>query len=90
MACKVACVLQAGLSASIVIDDTNNANLKFRMKRRFRCIGPQQSKTTQKLVFVMGDMAELGTKRRACMLHNWSYAKQKAVQIYLVWRFKPV
>ena len=49
------------------------------MKVAIDVLVAQQSKTTQKLVFVMGDMAELGEEAASMHVQIGQYAKQKAV-----------
>ena len=70
--------LHAGYQQAIVIDDTYNAN-PDSMKVAIDVLVAQQSKTTQKLVFVMGDMAELGEEAASMHVQIGQYAKQKAV-----------
>ena len=70
--------LHTGYQQAIVIDDTYNAN-PDSMKAAIDVLVAQQSKTTQKLLFVMGDMAELGEEATSMHGQIGQYAKQKAV-----------
>lgn len=70
--------LHTGYQQAVVIDDTYNAN-PDSMKAAIDVLVAQQSKTTQKLLFVMGDMAELGEEATSMHGQIGQYAKQKAV-----------
>ncbi len=70
--------LHAGYQQAVVIDDTYNAN-PDSMKAAIDVLVAQQSESTKKLIFVMGDMAELGEDSTKMHAQIGQYAKQKAV-----------
>ncbi len=70
--------LHRGYQQAVVIDDTYNAN-PDSMKAAIDVLVAQRSKTIQKLLFVMGDMAELGEAAANMHTQIGQYAKQKAV-----------
>jgi UDP-N-acetylmuramoyl-tripeptide--D-alanyl-D-alanine ligase len=70
--------MHTGYQHAVVIDDTYNAN-PDSMIAAIDVLVAQKSETTKKLVFVMGDMAELGEQTAKMHEQIGQYAKQKAV-----------
>ncbi len=70
--------LYAGYQQAVVIDDTYNAN-PDSMKAAIDVLLAQQNAMVKKLVFVMGDMAELGAEAAQMHIEVGQYAKEKAV-----------
>lgn len=67
-----------GHQQAVVIDDTYNAN-PDSMKAAIDVLIAQSNTATKKLVFVMGDMAELGVEAGQMHVEIGQYAKEKAV-----------
>lgn len=67
-----------GIKRSLVIDDTYNAN-HDSMKAAIDVLAGQKNAKTQRLVFVMGDMAELGDDAQEMHASVGVYARQQGV-----------
>lgn len=70
--------LLAGCQEGIVIDDTYNAN-EDSMKAAIDVLVDQKNNQKNHLVFVMGDMAELGAESEAMHAGIGAYARQKGI-----------
>lgn len=70
--------LHEGYQQALVIDDTYNAN-PDSMKAALDVLAEQKNAGRKKLIFVMGDMAELGNEANIMHMEIGQYAKQKGV-----------
>lgn len=68
----------AGYQGAVVIDDTYNAN-EDSMKAAIDVLASQQDAQQKKLIFIMGDMGELGGAAEAMHAGIGDYAKQKGI-----------
>lgn len=71
-----------GLKQSTVIDDTYNAN-PDSMKVAIDVLAEQKKSEESTLIFVMGDMAELGEKAEEMHAEIGEYAKKKGISALL-------
>jgi UDP-N-acetylmuramoyl-tripeptide--D-alanyl-D-alanine ligase len=72
--------LYAGYQQAVVIDDTYNAN-PDSMKAAIDVLAQQDSAGHKKLIFVMGDMAELGNESNGMHAEIGQYAKKSKVSM---------
>lgn len=70
-----------GHKGATVIDDSYNAN-PDSMKAAIEVLMSQKKSANDRLIFVMGDMAELGADAMAMHAEVGAYAKQKKVPIF--------
>ena len=70
--------LQVGYQNAAVIDDTYNAN-PDSMKAAIDVLANQRNNNKNTLIFVMGDMAELGSDAERMHAEVGEYAKQKGI-----------
>lgn len=71
----------AGLHGGVVIDDTYNAN-PDSMKVAIDVLASQKVNDNGVLIFVMGDMAELGADDEAMHMEVGAYARQKNIPMF--------
>lgn len=67
-----------GFHGAVVIDDTYNAN-EDSMKAAIDVLASQKCAEKNSLIFVMGDMAELGSEAKAMHAGIGDYAREKGV-----------
>ncbi|MFW5439751.1 MAG: UDP-N-acetylmuramoyl-tripeptide--D-alanyl-D-alanine ligase [Methylophilaceae bacterium] len=71
----------AGYQDAIVIDDTYNAN-ENSMKAAVDVLASQKNSEHSRLIFVMGDMAELGDETKTMHAGIGDYAKKKGITYF--------
>jgi UDP-N-acetylmuramoyl-tripeptide--D-alanyl-D-alanine ligase len=74
--------VKSGLQHATVIDDTYNANLDS-MKAAIDVLAAYQAHESHQLIFVMGDMAELGNQSKAMHIEVGEYAQTKGINTFL-------
>jgi len=73
--------LLAGKHGATVVDDTYNAN-PDSMKAAIDVLISQRKQVSDPLIFVMGDMGELGPENEAMHAEVGAYAKQQGVPVF--------
>jgi len=74
--------MREGYHGAVVIDDTYNAN-PDSMKAAIDVLAKQQAAENGSTIFVMGDMAEMGTEAKALHAEIGDYAKQQNITHFL-------